>query len=112
MEPNDSGIACAAEYFWDILKTVYDPEIEVNIVDLGIVYAVDVDNSTDGKFAVTVEMTLTSPGCPLADVIIGEVRAAIHGTGKCSKVEVNLVFDPPWNVDMITAEGKMQLGMF
>lgn len=100
------------EYFWDILKGVYDPEIGVNIVDLGMVYAVDLKNGDGEKFEVAVEMTLTSPGCPLADVIADEVKVAIGDTGKCSNVTVNFVFDPPWNSDMITMEGKMQLGLF
>ncbi|MDR2603175.1 MAG: iron-sulfur cluster assembly protein [Puniceicoccales bacterium] len=99
------------EYFWDILKTVYDPEIGVNIVDLGMVYAIDVKSGEGSKFDVNIEMTLTSPGCPLADVIAENVKSAIRDTGKCSKVDVNFVFDPPWNADMITAEGKMQLGL-
>ncbi|MDR1457644.1 MAG: iron-sulfur cluster assembly protein [Puniceicoccales bacterium] len=110
MIENDNSTA-AVEYFWDVLKTVYDPEIGVNIVDLGMVYAIDAKNCQGDKWDVNVEMTLTSPGCPLADVIAENVKSAIRDTGKCSKVDVNFVFDPPWNADMITAEGKMQLGL-
>jgi metal-sulfur cluster biosynthetic enzyme len=108
----DSNITCMTEYFWDLLKTVCDPEIGVNVVDLGMVYAIDLKKSDNGLFNVDIEMTLTSPWCPLADVIADEVKSTILGTGKCGKVEVNFVFDPPWNRDMITDEGKMQLGLF
>ncbi|MDR1595904.1 MAG: iron-sulfur cluster assembly protein [Puniceicoccales bacterium] len=107
----DSNVSCATEYFWDILKSVYDPEVGVNIVDLGMVYAVDLTNYCDGKFDALVEMTLTSPVCPLADVIADEVKFAMANTGKCSKIDVRFVFDPPWNQDMISVEGKMHLGI-
>jgi metal-sulfur cluster biosynthetic enzyme len=110
MTENDNSTA-AVEYFWDVLKTVYDPEIGVNIVDLGMVYTIDVKNFKGDKFNVNIEMTLTSPGCPLADIIAENVKSVVRNTGKCSKVDVNFVFDPPWNADMITAEGKMQLGL-
>ncbi|MDR1433440.1 MAG: metal-sulfur cluster assembly factor [Puniceicoccales bacterium] len=112
MTDSEGSIACATEYFWDILKGVYDPEIGVNIVDLGMVYAVDLKSADGEKFDVTIEMTLTSPWCPLADTIADEVKAAIGNTGKCSNVAVSFVFDPPWHIDMITTEGKMQLGIF
>jgi metal-sulfur cluster biosynthetic enzyme len=110
-DENDNTLIGATEYFWDILKTVYDPEIGVNIVDLGLVYAVDLKNSGNEKFDVSIEMTLTTPWCPLADVIAEEAKSAVSNTGKSSRVDVNFTFDPPWNADMITAEGKMQLGI-
>ncbi|MDR1414014.1 MAG: iron-sulfur cluster assembly protein [Puniceicoccales bacterium] len=109
---NSSGdISCVTEYFWDVLRNVRDPEIGVNVVDLGMIYAVDLGNCDAGKFEVHIEMTLTSPACPLAEEIISEIKFTIANTGKCSTVDVELVFDPPWNVDMITSEGKMQLGL-
>ncbi|MDR2738122.1 MAG: metal-sulfur cluster assembly factor [Puniceicoccales bacterium] len=111
MDANDGELCGTTEYFWDVLKTVYDPEIGVNIVDLGLVYAIDLEASDGGKFDVGVAMTLTTPWCPLAGVIVDEVKIAISNTGKCSRVDVNFTFDPPWNADMITAEGKMQLGI-
>jgi len=104
-------IAIAEEYFWDVLKTVYDPEIGVNIVDLGMVYAIDLKICEDGKFEISFEMTLTSPGCPLADVIAENVKSAVMNTGKTLKVDVIFVFDPPWNADMIAADGEMHLGL-
>jgi metal-sulfur cluster biosynthetic enzyme len=110
MGKNDD-IAVVTEYFWDVLKSVNDPEIGVNVVDLGMIYAIDLKNDGEGKFDASVEMTLTSPGCPLADLIADNVKSALWRTDQCSKVEVNFVFDPPWNPDMITAEGKMYLGL-
>jgi metal-sulfur cluster biosynthetic enzyme len=103
MTENDN-VTAMVEYSWDILRTVCNPEIRVNIVDLGIFYAIDVKNYKDGKFDVNVEMTLTSPGCPLAGMIAEKVKSAIMDTGKCFNVDVNFVFDPPWNIDMIIAE--------
>jgi metal-sulfur cluster biosynthetic enzyme len=110
MDDGDGEISSTTEYLWDVLKTVQDPEMGVSIVDLGMVYAIDLTRDGE-KFTSTVGMTLTSPWCPLADHIAAEVRNAIEGTGKCSSTVVNFVFDPPWNPDMITAEGKMQLGL-
>ncbi|MDR1401475.1 MAG: iron-sulfur cluster assembly protein [Puniceicoccales bacterium] len=111
MTNSSDNISCMTEYFWDVLKSVQDPEIGVNVVDLGMIYAVDLQNYANGKFEVGIEMTLTSPACPLADEIADEIKFAITNTGKCSKAEVRFVFDPPWNIDMMTAEGKMQLGL-
>ncbi|MDR3143970.1 MAG: metal-sulfur cluster assembly factor [Puniceicoccales bacterium] len=112
IDDNDSEITGLVEYFWDLLKTVHDPELGVNVVDLGLIYAIDLKRNASGGISAAVEMTLTTVGCPLADVIAGEVKTAILSGGKCSDVSVNFVFDPPWNADMMTAEGKMQLGLF
>ena len=106
----DDEISCLTEYFWDTLKAVVDPEIGVSVVDLGMVYSIDV-NMRDGHVVVVVEMTLTSPTCPLCDAIIDDVKNTLLSTKKCREVDVNITFDPPWNQDMITAEGKMQLGL-
>jgi metal-sulfur cluster biosynthetic enzyme len=99
-----------AEFLWQQLKTVVDPEIFVNIVDLGLVYAVNVSGEPE-NCAVTVDITLTSPGCPLADTIVNEVEKALLAVSWCKSVKVNLVFDPPWNKNMITEAGLMELGL-
>ena len=111
MNDQNCSISAETEYFWDVLKTIFDPEIGVNIVDLGLVYEVNINKQEDGKFNVNIKMTLTSPTCPLADIIFDEIKSTINDTGKASNVDVGLVFDPPWNKDMITADGKMQLGL-
>ena len=108
--PTQDEISCLVEYFWDRLKSVYDPEIGVSVVDLGMVYSVDVEKNNE-KVNVSVRMTLTSQGCPLSDVIASDVHEVLMGTGKCEKVDIVFTFDPPWNQDMITEEGKMQLGL-
>lgn len=88
------------------LKKVIDPELGINIVDLGLVYDVREEN---GK--VEVEMTLTSPGCPLAGVIDERVMAATKDLDGVKKVVVMIVWDPPWNEDMISEEAKAELGV-
>jgi metal-sulfur cluster biosynthetic enzyme len=98
------------EFLWQRLKTVVDPEIFVNIVDLGLVYAVNVSGDPE-NCSISVDVTLTSPGCPLADTIMGEIREALLSVGWCKNVTVNLVFDPPWNKNMITEVGLMELGL-
>lgn len=90
-----------------VLKNVYDPEIPVNIYDLGLIY----DIVTDERNRVKITMTLTAPNCPVADTLPNEIRekvAAIHGV---SEVEIDLVFDPPWNQSMMSEEALLELGM-
>ncbi len=87
-------------------KTVYDPEVSVNIYDLGLIYEINID---DG--AVTVLMTLTSPFCPAGDEIISDVISASYRAG-ADEVEVNITFQPEWGPDKISDEGKLELGLF
>jgi metal-sulfur cluster biosynthetic enzyme len=98
------------EFLWQQLKTVTDLEVYVNLVDLGLVYAVSAIDEKDG-YSVSVDVTLTSPGCPLADTIIRDIEEALSAVDRCKNVRVNLVFDPPWNRDMITEAGLMELGL-
>jgi FeS assembly SUF system protein len=88
------------------LKEVYDPEIPVNVYDLGLIYKLDVDDNKN----VEITMTLTAPNCPIADQIIEYVRQRVSDNPDINKVVVNLVFDPPWNMDMMSDEAKLQLG--
>ena len=90
-----------------MLKTVYDPEILVNIYDLGLVYKVDVDDQNN----VHIDMTLTAPNCPAADFILEDVRIKVESIKEVNSVEVNLVFEPEWNKDMMTEEAKLELGL-
>lgn len=90
-----------------MLKTVYDPEIPVNIYDLGLVYKVDVDD----KKNVHIDMTLTAPNCPVADYIVEDVRMKVEAIDGVGNVDVNLVFEPAWNQNMMTDEAKVELGM-
>jgi metal-sulfur cluster biosynthetic enzyme len=90
----------------EALKSVYDPELNINVVDLGLIYNVDVTNNND----VEVTMTLTTPGCPLHDSITRGVRYSIEGIEETRNVEVNLVWEPAWSPEKMTAEGLRLLG--
>jgi len=89
-----------------VLKTVYDPEIPVNIYDLGLIYNIEVDDDKN----ILIDMTLTSPGCPLADYIVEDVRMKTEGVEGVKSLQLNLTFDPPWNKDMMSEEAKLELG--
>lgn len=91
----------------DALRTVHDPEIPVNIYDLGLVYRVEMKNPDE----VEIDMTLTAPGCPVAGEMVGWVRAAVSNVEGVSRVAVNLVFDPPWDQSRMSEEAKLELGL-
>lgn len=91
----------------EVLKTVYDPEIPANIYDLGLIYRVDY-NPEDGSL--DLDMTLTAPGCPLADFIMEDVRQKVLCVEGVKTAQVNLVFEPEWTQDMMSDEAKMDLG--
>ena len=91
----------------DVLKTVYDPEIPVNIFDLGMIYKIDVQD--DGS--VEMDMTFTSPSCPAADFILEDVRTKVESVEGIKAANVNLVFEPEWDKSMMTEEARIELGM-
>ncbi len=88
------------------LKTIYDPEIPVNIYELGMIYELDVDDYGNVK----IKMTLTSPACPVAESLPGEVRRKIEAVKGVRSVDLELVWDPPWSLDMMSEEAKLTLG--
>src|SRR5690348_3385134 len=90
------------------LKTVYDPEIPVDIYELGLIYKVDVSDSKD----VAVDMTLTAPNCPVAGEMPGMVKGALEKVDGIGQVTVNMTFDPPWTPDRMSEEAKLELNMF
>ena len=91
----------------DVLKTVYDPEIPVNIYDLGLIYKIDVqDDST-----VDLDMTFTAPSCPAADFILEDVRQKVDALDGVKTCNVNLVFEPEWDKSMMTEEARVELGL-
>lgn len=90
----------------DVLKTVYDPEIPVNIYDLGMIYRIDVKDDA----AVEVDMTFTAPNCPAADFILEDVRTKLEGLDGIKSANVNLVFEPAWDQSMMTEEARVELG--
>src|SRR5574344_2255330 len=90
----------------EILKTVYDPEIPVNIYDLGLIYRIDVNEDA----SVNVDMTLTAPSCPAADFIMEDVQQKVESVEGVKSVNINLVFEPQWDKDMMSEEAKLELG--
>lgn len=100
----------------EMLKTVYDPEIPVNVYDLGLIYRIEVEKASEeateeeGPFTLEVDMTLTAPNCPAADYIVEDVQQKLESVKGLEKVKVNLVFEPEWDKDMMTEEAKVELG--
>ena len=91
----------------EVLKTVFDPEIPVNIYDLGLIYRIELN---EDNTELSVDMTLTAPNCPAADFIVEDVRQKLETITGIEKVEVNLVFEPEWDKDMMSEETKVELG--
>ena len=94
-------------HIWHALRSVYDPEIPVNIADLGLIYAVRI-----AATRVEIDMTLTAPGCGMGPVLIEEVKDRVRQVPNLTDVEVELVFDPPWSRDMMSEEAQLELGVF
>lgn len=90
------------------LKDVYDPEIPVNIYDLGLIFNVDIDENNKASIV----MTLTAPGCPVADVLVEDVRQAALAVENVTDADVELTFDPPWDKSMMSEEARLELGFF
>lgn len=89
-----------------VLKLIYDPEIPVNIYDLGLIYEVNVDKDNNAEIV----MTLTAPNCPIADQIVDNVNQKVNEIEQTNKVDVKLTFDPPWEQSMMSEEAKLELG--
>lgn len=96
---------------WEQLRTCYDPEIPVDIVNLGLVYRCEVTPLGNGQRSVSVDMTLTAPGCGMGDVLVQDAQEKIAIIPTVSDVSVELVFDPPWHVGMMSEEARLQTGM-
>ena len=105
--PANADGSVSAEHVSTALQSVYDPEIPVNIDDLGLIYGVDIQ---DG--AVAIKMTLTAPGCGMGPVLVAEVEDRVAQVPNVETVEVELVFDPPWSRDMMTEAAQLELGVF
>ncbi|OHV09954.1 putative Fe-S cluster assembly protein SufT [Kushneria phosphatilytica] len=99
-------------FVWEQLKTCYDPEIPVNIVELGLVYGCRIDTLISGEKMVNVRMTLTAPGCGMGDVIAQDAKRKIESAPQVQKVHIEIVFSPPWSRDMMSDEAKLELNMF
>jgi probable FeS assembly SUF system protein SufT len=107
-EPNEGPLE---DRVWSILRTIFDPEIPVNIVELGLVYDCAVgEDVEDGRRDVRIKMTLTAPGCGMGPVLVDDVRRKLEAMGDVRQADIELVFDPPWNPDMMSEAARLQLG--
>ena len=96
---------------WQQLRTCFDPEIPINIVDLGLVYRCEVARGEDGQRRIAVEMTLTAPGCGMGEVLVDDVRCKLELIPTVAEADVELVFDPPWNQTMMSEAARLETGM-
>ena len=111
------NVECQADHkLWPLieaaLREIYDPEIPVNIYELGLIYQVDISDGEDGKYDVYVQMSLTSPACPVAQEMPGWVQSAIFPIEDVGHVDVDVVWDPTWDPTMMAETAKLQLNMF
>ena len=97
---------------WDQMRTCFDPEIPINIVDLGLVYDCNVTANADGTRAIDISMTLTAPGCGMGEVLVEDVKDKVQRIPTVSTANVELTFDPPWNQSMMSEAARLQTGMF
>jgi probable FeS assembly SUF system protein SufT len=107
-DPSDADIEAA---IWKQLKTCCDPEIPVDIVELGLVYRVEISHLDEGQRSVSVDMTLTAPGCGMGDILVQDAQEKIAVIPTVEDVRVELVFDPPWNTSMMSDEARLQTGL-
>lgn len=100
------------DFAWEQLRTCFDPEIPVNIVDLGLVYDIKLVDLIDGRKLLNIKMTLTAPGCGMGEVIATDARNKIKGAEDLSQVNTEIVFNPPWQRHMMSEEAQLELGIF
>jgi probable FeS assembly SUF system protein SufT len=109
--PDDATEAEIEAAVWQQLRTCYDPEIPINIVELGLVYECKVERGDSGKRIVKIKMTLTAPGCGMGDILAQDVREKVEIIPTVERAEVELVFDPPWNQSMMSEEARLEAGL-
>lgn len=97
---------------WEQMRTSYDPEIPINIVDLGLVYECDVAENDDGTRTVSVKMTLTAPGCGMGEVLVEDVKDKVQRIPTVREARVELTFDPPWDASMMSEAARLQTGLY
>ena len=109
--PPDATDADVERLAWEQLKTCYDPEIPVNIVDLGLIYACEVSRQPDGTRSAAVKLTLTAPGCGMGEVLVQDAKDKLLQIPTLVSADVELVFDPPWDREMMSEAARLQTGM-
>ncbi len=110
--PEGAGDAEVERLVWDQLRTCFDPEIPVNIVELGLVYDCILGRNGEGERTVAIRMTLTAPGCGMGDILVQDVRDKVERVPTIAEADVELVFDPPWNQSMMSDAARLETGMF
>ncbi|WP_006788128.1 putative Fe-S cluster assembly protein SufT [Thiorhodospira sibirica] len=110
--PHGATTADVEKLIWQQMRSCYDPEIPINIVDLGLIYRCEVSPLEDGGWQVAVDMTLTAPGCGMGDILASDVRQLILQVPEVKQAEVEVVFDPPWDASRMTEEARLATGMF
>jgi probable FeS assembly SUF system protein SufT len=109
--PDDADDDAVEKLVWKQLRTCFDPEIPINVVDLGLVYEANVTHRDDGERFVEVKMTLTAPGCGMGEILVDDVRSKLEMIPTVAEADVELVFDPPWNRAMMSEAARLETGM-
>ncbi|MCK9537766.1 putative Fe-S cluster assembly protein SufT [Dokdonella sp.] len=107
----DAGDADVEKLIWQQLRTCFDPEIPINIVDLGLIYDCVLEHLPDGQRRVEIRLTLTAPGCGMGDILVADVREKLEMIPTIAETDVELVFDPPWNQSMMSEAARLETGM-
>lgn len=110
--PDNASEADVEELVISQLKTVYDPEIPINVLDLGLIYECEIEKIDDEHRRVVIDMTLTAPGCGMGEIIVADVEDRLKRIPTIDQVDVRLVFDPPWSQHMMSEEARLETGMF
>jgi probable FeS assembly SUF system protein SufT len=100
------------EQVWDVLRQSYDPEIPVNIVELGLIYDLRISTLIDGRTHVAVDMTLTAPGCGMGPIMARDIKEKIQALNGVDQADIHMVFDPPWDASRMTEEARLEAGLF
>ena len=109
--PPNATVEDVRKLAWDQMRNCYDPEIPINIVELGLVYECEVAPQDDGTRSISIKMTLTAPGCGMGEVLVQDVKEKVEWIPTVSRVDVELVFDPPWSQSMMSEAARLQTGM-
>ena len=110
--PPDASDEDVEKLVWKQLRTCFDPEIPINVVDLGLVYGCEIERLDDGRRKVFVRMTLTAPGCGMGDILVSDATAKLEMIPTIAEADVELVFDPPWTQNMMSDAARLETGMF
>ena len=110
--PADASDDDIEKAVWSQLRTCFDPEIPINIVELGLVYSCEITREPDGQRIATIKMTLTAPGCGMGPVLAQDVKQKVESLPGVAEADVEIVFDPQWNQNMMTEAARLQLGLF